>query len=96
MKKRLSIKKISSWLDEQGEKHGGSNHCLAPEELITGEDSYIRFIYALLYGDSRSNFGYNIEENDKEAGNTGAVKAANYVVPDLRFRKNNHAPEKTK
>ena len=77
MKKRLSIKKINTWLDEQG----GKDRPLIPEELIKGEDSYIRFIYALLYGDSRSNFGYNIE--DKEGS---PVKTADYVVPDVMFR----------
>jgi hypothetical protein len=83
MKKRLSIKRINAWLDEQG----GEDRILIPEELITGEDSYIRFIYALLYGDSRNNFGYAIEEDDEENADTGFVKAADYVVPDIRFRK---------
>lgn len=80
MKKRLSIKKINAWLDEQG----GKDRILDPTELITGEDSYIRFLYALLYGDSRKNFGYIIEE-EKEAA--ASVKAADYAVPDIRFRK---------
>ncbi|MDR2924204.1 MAG: DUF5716 family protein [Treponema sp.] len=83
MKKRLSIKRINAWLDEQG----GQDRILIPEELITGEDSYIRFIYALLYGDSRGNFGYSIEETDQEKTDAGSVKAADYVVPDIRFRK---------
>jgi len=90
MKKRLSIKRINSWLDEQG----GKERLLIPKELITGEDSYIRFIYALLYGDSRNNFGYIIEEDDEDKANTGSVKTADYVVPDIRFRKklNNRVP----
>jgi hypothetical protein len=88
MKKRLSIKRISTWLDEQG----GNDRILIPEELITGEDSYIRFVYALLYGDSRENFGYTIEEDDEMANvnsdaKASAVKAADYMVPDIRFRK---------
>jgi hypothetical protein len=83
MKKRLSIKKIGAWLDEQG----GSDRILVPEELIDGEDSYIRFVYALLYGDSRKDFGYIIEEDDNTV-DSPAVKAADYVVPDIRFRKN--------
>ena len=82
MKKRLSIKKINAWLDEQG----GTERILIPEELINGEDSYIRFVYALLYGDSRNNFGYNIEE-DEIITEPVSVKAADYVVPDVRFRK---------
>ncbi len=80
MKKRLSIKRINAWLDE----HGGKEKILIPEELISGEDSYIRFIYALLYG-ARDNFSYTVEEDDKEEA--GSVKAADYVVPDIRFRK---------
>jgi len=80
MKKRLSVKRINTWLDEQG----GKEKILIPEELVTGEDSYIRFIYALLYG-ARDNFSYTVEEADEEKA--GSVKAADYVVPDIRFRK---------
>jgi hypothetical protein len=82
MKKRLSIKKINAWLDDQG----GKDRILIPEELVTGEDSYIRFVYALLYGDSRGNFGYNIEESENDE-TAASVKAADYVVPDIRFRR---------
>jgi hypothetical protein len=85
MQKRLSLKKINTWLDEQG----GQDRILLPEELITGEDSYIRFVYALLYGDSRENFGYLIEENEDKAA---SVKAADYVVPDIRLRKMDYEP----
>jgi hypothetical protein len=85
MKRRLSLKRINTWLDEQG----GKEKILVPKELITGEDSYIRFVYALLYGDSRNNFGYDIEErgigDDKE--NTGSIQAAGYMVPDIRLRR---------
>jgi hypothetical protein len=80
MKKRLSVKRINTWLDEQG----GKEKILIPKELITGEDPYIRFIYALLYG-ARDNFSYTVEEVDEEKA--GSVKAADYVVPDIRFRK---------
>ena len=81
MKKRLSIKKINDWLDQLGGKDG----ILLPKELISDENSYIRFLYALLYGDSRNNFGYTIEEDDE--AEAVSVKAADYVVPDVRFRK---------
>jgi len=84
MKKRLSIRKISAWLDGQG----GKDRVLVPEDLIKGEDTYIRFVYALLYGDSRNNFAYNIEEDEGKAANAASVKAADYMVPDIRFRKN--------
>jgi len=82
MKKRLSIKKIDSWLDELG----GKEKILAPAGLINDEDSYIRFIYALLYGDSRKDFGYSIEENEG-AEESACVKAADYLVPDIKFRR---------
>jgi len=82
MRRRLSIKRIGAWLDEQG----GKERLLVPTELINDENSYIRFVYALLYGDSRNSFGYNIEENEAEES-SGAVRAADYVVPDIKFRK---------
>ena len=78
--RQISSKKIGAWLDEKG----GKDHILTPDELIDGEDTYIRFVHALLYGDSRDDFGYIIDENDQ--GDTGSVKAADYVVPDIRFR----------
>jgi len=80
MKKYISTKRINAWLDE----HGGKDKLLLPKELITEQDSYIRFIYALLYG-ARDDFGYTIEDSDKER--TDSVKAADYIVPDIRFRK---------
>ena len=89
MKKRLSIKKINEWLDKQG----GTKRILFPKELIKNEDSYIRFIYSLLYGDSRNNFGYAVEETKIEdtdeninAAN-GQTNAAGYNVPDIRLRR---------
>jgi len=78
MKKRLSIKKINEWLDEQG----GTQRILFPKELINDENSYIRFVYSLLYGDSRNNFNYAIEETETEE-----VSAAGYVVPNVRLRR---------
>ena len=80
MRKQHSIKKIGKWLDE----HGGKDGILIPTELIDGEDTFIRFIYALLYGDSRKSFSYIVEENPE----TDSVKVGDYVVPDIRFRKN--------
>ena len=81
MARRLSLSKINNWLDELG----GEEKVLIPEELISDEDSYIRFVHALLYGDSRNNFAYRIEEDEmKEAA---SVKAVDYVVPDVKFRR---------
>ncbi|MDR2952713.1 MAG: DUF5716 family protein [Treponema sp.] len=84
MRKRLSIARISAWLDE----HGGKDRILFPGELVSDEESYIRFVYALLYGDSRADFGYVVEEDEADAV---SVKVTGYVVPDIRFRKNNVA-----
>jgi hypothetical protein len=81
MRKRLSIKRVCAWLDERG----GTERALFSGELVSDGDSYIRFVYALLFGDSRNNFGYRIEE-DEETENE-PVRAAGYVVPDVRFRK---------
>jgi hypothetical protein len=83
MQKRLSIKRINNWLDEQG----GRDKILIPEELIKDENSFIRFVYALLYGDSRKNFDYAVEEDPSDADNNKSVKAASYVVPDIHFRR---------
>jgi hypothetical protein len=58
MRRRLSLKRINAWLDE----HGGKNRVLVPAELIRDGNSYIRFVYALLYGDSRKSFDYAVEE----------------------------------
>ena len=82
MARRLSIAKINTWLDEKG----GAEKILLPEELIQDEESYIRFVHALLFGDSRKEFGYLIEETDVES-DKAHVSSAGYVVPDIRLRK---------
>lgn len=79
IKRQLSMKKIGVWLDEQG----GGNTALFPEKLITDKDSYIRFVHALLYGDSRTDFRYAIEEASEE--NDKTVTTAGYVVPAVRL-----------
>jgi hypothetical protein len=80
MRRRLSLKRVGVWLDAQG----GKDRLLGPEELIRDGDSFIRFVYALLYGDSRKNFDYAVEE---EAPPREPVSSAGYSVPDIRFRK---------
>jgi hypothetical protein len=82
MRRRLSLKRVNAWLDEQG----GKDRVLFPAELIKDEDSFIRFVYALLYGDSRNSFDYRIEEDEGELSG-GSVTSAGYVVPDIRIRK---------
>jgi hypothetical protein len=81
MKKRLSIMRIKTWLDEQG----GTGHPLFPTELIKDEDSYIRFVYSLLYGDSRDSFAYQIEEPETDAA--AKVHTVGYVVPAITLRR---------
>jgi hypothetical protein len=75
--------RISLWLDEQG----GKERSLASGELVDNEDSYIRFVYALLYGDSRKNFGYRIEEDEKA---DALATDSGFVVPNIRFRRRNN------
>jgi len=89
MVKRLSIKKIGAWLDRQG----GTERILFPKEIIKNENSYIRFIYSLLYGDSRDDFSYSVEETENDTAeliNT-EVQTAGYIVPDIRLRRNNES-----
>ncbi|MDR1587899.1 MAG: DUF5716 family protein [Treponema sp.] len=81
MRRRLSLKSIRKWLDEQG---GRERQVLLPAELIKDEETFIRFVYALLYGDSRASFDYAVEEDSPEERSTAA---AGYVIPDIRFRR---------
>jgi hypothetical protein len=81
MNKQHSISRTGAWLDEQG----GKDKILTPAEIIKDEDSYIRFVYSLLYGDSRKSFDYSIEEISES--NKQAISASNYIVPDIRLRR---------
>jgi hypothetical protein len=81
--RQLSVKRIGEWLDE----HGGKDRILDSAGLINDEDTYIRFVYALLYGDVRKSFGYRVEEDDEAAARAESVQAAGYVVPNVRFRR---------
>ncbi|MDR1785788.1 MAG: DUF5716 family protein [Spirochaetaceae bacterium] len=84
MKKRLSIKKVGQWLDGEG----GTEKILAAAGLIKDDASYIRFVYALLYGDSRPGFDYAVEDE------SGRAEAAAYSVPAVRFRKKGREKER--
>jgi hypothetical protein len=83
MKKRLSLKRINAWLDEQG----GARRLLLPAELVKDNDSYIRFVYSLLYGDSRETFAYQIEEPEADTAADAPVHTAGYVVPAVTLRR---------
>jgi hypothetical protein len=76
---QLGIKRVGAWLDEQG----GRERLLASKDLVQDEASFIRFIYSVLYADSRQTFDYNIEEKSEYE----SVDAAGYAVPDLLLRR---------
>jgi hypothetical protein len=79
LRQQLSPAKISAWLDELG----GEKRLLASKELIGDENSFERFIYSVLYADSRpGSFSYKIEENERRQ-----LETENYAVPDLILRR---------
>ncbi len=79
LEKQLSPKKISLWLDESG----GGESLLHSALLVRDADSFVRLLYAVIYADSRSGrFDYRIEE-----GPLGRVRASEYEIPDLVFRR---------
>lgn len=79
LERQLSPAKIASWLDEAG----GTVRLLSPADLITGTDSFVRFLYAVLYADSRSGrFAYRVEE-----GQNAYLVVKGYRIPDLVFRR---------
>jgi hypothetical protein len=90
LRRQLGVKRIGDWLDNQG----GRERLLFARDLVTDESSFIRFIYSVLYADSRPAFGYSLEENaeninieDVNIENVRAsVRAGGYVVPDVLLR----------
>jgi hypothetical protein len=83
MRRRLSTARIRDWLDGQG----GGEGPLSSKDLVRDEDSFVHFLYALLYGDSRRNFEYLIEEEEDDSKQGRQVSSGAYVIPDLRFRR---------
>jgi hypothetical protein len=82
LSRQLGIKRISGWLDGQG----GTERALSAGELVKDQSSFIRFIYSVLYADSRPAFTYDIED-PLEASGEGSVKTGGYVVPDVLLRR---------
>jgi hypothetical protein len=94
LKRQLGVKRVGEWLDDQG----GRERLLFAADLVKDESSFIRFIYSVLYADSRLTFGYSIEDNDdsdaigdnreRTGGPIGAsVRAGAYVAPDVLLRR---------
>jgi hypothetical protein len=63
LRRQLGVKRIGEWLDDQG----GRERLLFAGDLVRDENSFIRFIYSVLYADSRPAFGYGIEENTEKS-----------------------------
>jgi hypothetical protein len=78
LRRQLGVGRITGWLDEQG----GRERLLFPGDLVKDEDSFIRFIYSVLYADSRTAFGYGIEEKAEDP-----VRSGGYVVPAVALRR---------
>jgi hypothetical protein len=76
--RQLSPEKISDWLDGEG----GGERALISKDLVRDERSFIHFMYSVLYADSRSRFGYRLEDEAKSP-----VETFSYVVPDITLRR---------
>jgi hypothetical protein len=89
LKRQLGVGRIGEWLDDQGGREG----LLFAGDLVKDEDSFIRFIYSVLYADSRPAFGYGIEDNREGAEDSAgdpaesSVRSGGYVVPNLVLRR---------
>ncbi|MDR2133964.1 MAG: DUF5716 family protein [Treponema sp.] len=84
LRRQLGVKRIGEWLDGQG----GRERLLFAADLVKDENSFIRFVYSVLYADSRPAFGYSIEDRPPEGDPAGAsVRSGGYVVPDVTLRR---------
>ena len=80
LREQLSPAKIARWLDELG----GADRPLPTRELMGDEHAFVRFIYSVLYADSRPwSFAYTIEEADERR----QLETEAYSAPDLVLRK---------
>jgi hypothetical protein len=78
LQRQLNPAKICGWLDGQG----GKEHLLTSQNLVWDADSFVRFVYSVLYADSRPRFDYHLEESPESP-----VESAGYVVPGLTLRR---------
>jgi hypothetical protein len=85
LRRQLGIGRVGEWLDGQG----GMERILHAADLVKDENSFIRFVYSVLYADSRPAFGYDIEDPEGDAGEPAgaSVKTGGYVVPDVLLRR---------
>jgi hypothetical protein len=84
MRRQLNTGKIREWLDE----HGGTEKLLSPAALVTDEESFLRFIYTVLYAESRPSFAYEIQDAGSDGKReSGGVKVSAYIVPDVIVRR---------
>ncbi|MDR1862484.1 MAG: DUF5716 family protein, partial [Treponema sp.] len=80
LQQQLSPAKIALWLDDLG----GTDRLLSSKELLGDEHSFERFIYSVLYADSRPrSFDYTIEEKDGRR----QLETEEYSAPDLALRR---------
>jgi hypothetical protein len=80
LRRQLSPAKLALWLDELG----GTDRPLPSKELMGDEHSFERFIYSVLYADSRPrSFDYTIEEDDEPR----QLETEEYSAPDLALRR---------
>jgi hypothetical protein len=91
LRRQLGVTRISEWLDFRG----GVERALSARDLVRDEASFIRFIYSVLYADSRPAFTYNIEDYQEEPagaeaedrGRAASVETGGYVVPAVILRR---------
>jgi hypothetical protein len=85
LRRQLGVGRVGEWLDGQG----GMERILSAGDLVKDEGSFIRFVYSVLYADSRPAFGYDIEDKREGAGDPPglSVKTGGYVVPDVLLRR---------
>jgi hypothetical protein len=88
LRRQLGVQRVGDWLDTLG----GRDRALSARELVKDEPSFIRFVYSVLYADSRPAFGYGLEDNAEDTGETAgpaeaSVRTGGYVVPDVLLRR---------
>lgn len=77
--KQLNPARVAAWLDAQG----GTDRPLRAADLAKDSESWIRVLYAVLYGESRgTGFAYDVSREG-----TDRVRSGPYDLPDLTLRR---------